>query len=134
MKAASRRHSRLFLLLVGGVALCCGLLAWRIHSRAALADGFVWEYLGDNNSRIVSRGETVVGPGGIELEDRGDCIVGMCLDDNFRTFWFMIDKKARTVAKGDSIHDLQKNPRVPDAKPRSPRRLMTFQSWQKTRR
>ena len=88
-----------------GVALYCGRLLFRTYTRVLIADGIVWEYVGGNNSRILQKGLLIMGPGGIELADHGEYIVGMChYGDTCKASWFVINKISGAIVEDDHLY------------------------------
>lgn len=121
------------LLVFCAAILHCGWLVLRMRCRIALSDGFEWEYIGENISRIIKDGKTVLGPGGIEVEDKGPFIIGMCLDaDTCRSSWFIIEKETRRLRAAEHIDQLMANSEMLSqacAETNNPLCLKTFQSW-----
>ena len=132
---SNKKSVIVLLLLFCAAMLHCGWLVFRMRCRVALSDGFEWEYIGENISRIIKEGNTVLGPGGIEAEDKGAFIIGTCLDaDTFRSSWFIIDKKTRSLRTGENIDQLMANSEMllqAYAETNNLLRLKTFQSWKR---
>lgn len=120
------------ILLICVATLYCGWFVLTKQRRIALSNGFELEYIGDNTSRIIKDGKTVFGPGGIEVEDKGPFIIGMCLDaDTYQPHWFIIDKKTGRFHDGDSLHQLMINSNMSgyvDVEMCRSLHLMSFQS------
>ena len=121
------------ILLTCVATLYCGWFVLTKPRRIVLSHGFEWEYIGENMSRIIKDGKTVFGPGGIEVEDKGPFIIGMCLDaDTYQPHWFIIDKKTKRLKDGESLHQLMINSKMSecvDVGKCSSLHLMSFQSW-----
>ena len=89
-------------------ALIVSFLAWRFHvtSNTVEIGDLRWENLGHNLSRICYGGKTLIGPGGIELEERKDHVFGMCIGTDEECEWFVIDKKTHQVFMGERYDEL----------------------------
>ena len=91
-----------------GCVLAVSFLAWRFHvaSNTVEIGDLRWENLRHNLSRIRYGGKTLIGPGGIELEERKDHIIGMCIGTAEECEWFVIDKKTHQVFTGERYNEL----------------------------
>ena len=81
------------------------LLMWSIVScRRCISIGDMdWIYLGGNISEIRFKGNVLVGPCQMEIEETGDVVYGNSDEDSP---WFVIDKKTHCIVKGDSLNDI----------------------------
>jgi hypothetical protein len=93
---------------VCGILLLAAFLGWRLYvaRRTVELGDMRWENLGHNVSRICYGHKTLIGPGGIELEERKDHIFGMCIGATEECEWFVIDKKTHQVFTGERYDDL----------------------------
>ena len=115
-----------------GVALYCGRLLFRTYTRVLIADGIVWEYVGGNNSRILQKGLLIMGPGGIELADHGEYIVGMChYGDTCKASWFVINKISGAIVEDDHLYKVASRLRDDGITNFNYSCLKTFQSWKR---
>ena len=91
-----------------GFILLVSLLGWRLYlaGKTVPLGDMRWEDLGHNLSRICYGHETLIGPGGIELEELEDHIFGMCIGTTEDCEWFVIDKKTHQVFSGERYDDL----------------------------
>ena len=91
-----------------GILLLASFLGWRLYvaRRTVELGDMRWENLGHNVSRICYGHKTLIGPGGIELEERKDHIFGMCIGATEECEWFVIDKKTHQVFTGERYDDL----------------------------